>query len=313
MLKYPEPSRILITAFTDFSALKDAVNEAKIFQYIQKPWDEKEIQGVIDNCLEIHYLKQKNQVLTEELRMNNEELVRLNNELVELDKLKFQFLNIISHEIRTPLNGLMGATSLFKDALVDEDFLKYHQLFHILELSTQRLSHFLLLAEQITTLKTKKYIVSPEVINFSKLIDNAVNNLHDKILENNIELKFDLSNDGKDNCYAEKQLIEICVSEILDNAIKHSNINGKIIIRTYSENDRLSIEVIDNGPGFPEIVLKNIYKPFITDDDITKQGMGLDLALIKLIIEAHNDIINIKNNENGGSTVQLIFKKHNPN
>ena len=132
MLKYPEPSRILITAFTDFNALKDAVNEAKIFQYIQKPWEEGEIQKIIDNALEIHYLKEKNMELTEKLRINNEELTRLNNELLELDKLKFQFLNIISHEIRTPLNGLVGATTLFKDALKGVDFLKYQQLISIL-------------------------------------------------------------------------------------------------------------------------------------------------------------------------------------
>ena len=40
MVRHPQPNRILITAYTDFTALKDAVNEAKIFQFIQKPWDE---------------------------------------------------------------------------------------------------------------------------------------------------------------------------------------------------------------------------------------------------------------------------------
>jgi signal transduction histidine kinase len=63
--------------------------------------DEKEIQKIIDNALEIHTLKKKNTQLTEELKRNNAELARLNNELLELDKLKLQFLNIISHEIRT--------------------------------------------------------------------------------------------------------------------------------------------------------------------------------------------------------------------
>ena len=45
--KYPEPSRILITAFTDFNALKDAVNEAKIFQFIQKPFT---VKGLLEKC-----------------------------------------------------------------------------------------------------------------------------------------------------------------------------------------------------------------------------------------------------------------------
>ncbi|MBN2763751.1 MAG: response regulator, partial [Bacteroidales bacterium] len=114
MVKYPHPNRILITAYTDFDALKDAVNEAKIFQYIQKPWEEREIQQVIDSALDMYELKQKNIELTEQLKKNNEELERINKELIEIDRLKFQFLNIISHELRTPLNGLVGAMALFK-------------------------------------------------------------------------------------------------------------------------------------------------------------------------------------------------------
>jgi response regulator RpfG family c-di-GMP phosphodiesterase len=94
--KYPEPNRILITAFTDFNALKNAVNEAKIFQYIQKPWDEKEIKQTLDSALGIYYLKQKNIQLTNELSKNNKELERLNKELIELDEIKIQFLHIIS-------------------------------------------------------------------------------------------------------------------------------------------------------------------------------------------------------------------------
>ncbi len=311
ILKYPEPSRILITAFTDFSALKDAVNEAKIFQYIQKPWDAKEIQQIIDYALEIYYLKQKNIELTEELSVNNEELLRLNNELLELDKLKFQFLNIISHEIRTPLNGLIGATLLFKEAFIDEDFQKYRKLFHILEVSAERLGHFLLLAERITKFKAERYKVDPKVIDLNKLIDGAVKTSKNKLIEKNIALEFDFSNDDAGSIIVEKQLIEICLSEIVDNAIKHSSTNGKIIIKTYSKNDNILIDIIDDGPGFPENVLKNIFKPFITDDVVTKQGMGLDLALINLIIGAHHGKINITNNEGGGSTVQLIFKKYN--
>lgn len=313
MQKYPEPGRILITAFTDFGALKDAVNEARIFQYIQKPWEEKEIQEIIDNALEIHYLKHRNHQLTGELKSKNEELIRMNSELLELDTLKFQFLNIISHEIRTPLNGLVGAITVLKDELDEEEFLKYQQLFRILELSTHRLGHFLLLAERITSFKANHYQVKPEEVHLSNLVNETVKLLKDKIARKNISLVFESCSNDKASCFAEKELIAICLFEILDNAIKHSEANGEVIINTCTGEDSILIEITDNGPGFPEIVLKNIYKPFITDEDITKQGMGLDLALIKLITEAHDGTISIHNNKTHGATVQLIFKKHRQN
>lgn len=308
MHKYPEPSRILITAFTDFDALRNAVNEAKIFQYIQKPWDDSEIHKIIDSALEIKILKQKNIELTETLKQKNQELEKLNNELLELDKIKLQFLNIIGHEIRTPLNGLVGATALIKNAIAEEDFQKYNELFQILEISAKRLKHFLLLAERITAFKVKKQKVYPALISLNELINETVKHNENKLAQKNITIKYDPCLKD-DSCYAERQLIEICLNEIVDNAIKYSHENGKINIITHNQDDSILIEIADNGPGFPEIVLKNIFKPFITDDDITNQGMGLDLALIKLIIEAHNGIINIRNNDTGGATVQLIFKK----
>jgi len=305
MLKHPHPSRILITAYTDFDALKDAVNEAKIFQFIQKPWEEKEIQKIIDNALEIYQLKQKNIELTHKLKVKNEELLRLNTELVELDKLKYQFLNIISHEIRTPLNGLMGITMLIKSELAESELGKMQELVHILELSTQRLEHFLLLAERITAFKARKYKISPDSFKIDNIVYDILKVLNDKILKKNIVVKFENSGHPSGEWYADKHLIEFCIREIIDNAIKHSHQNGKIFIQTFSPNNNLIIEVIDEGPGFAENVLNHLYKPFITDEDITKQGMGLDLALIKLIIEVHGGTIEIKNNTPHGATVRI--------
>jgi signal transduction histidine kinase len=305
MIKSPEPHRILITAYTDFVALKDAVNQAKIFQYIQKPWDEKEIRQIIDCSLEIYELKQRNVELTEKLKKKNEELIRLNKELMELDHLKFQFLNIISHEIRTPLNGLMGATYLLKTEFSEADYQKYQEMFQILELSTKRLEHFLLLAERITIFKTKSYEISPKNFQLSKLIYDVVKVLNEKISIKNIDLHYDLHED--EGCFADKELLEICLLEVIDNAIKFVNKDGKITIKTLTKNSCQIIEIIDDGPGFPELVLKHIFKTFNTNNNLTQQSMGLDLALINLIIEAHNGKIEIKNNEKCGSTVRFIF------
>lgn len=309
MVKHPQPNRILITAYTDFSALKDAVNEAKIFQFIQKPWDENEIHAIIENALEIYRLKQKNKELTEQLGIKNKELERLNNELLELDKLKFQFLSIIGHEIRTPLNGLMGATTLFKSIFEYPDALKYEDLFNILEVSTNRLEHFLLLAERITEFKANRYKVNPSFCEIDKLINQAIKNLNSKIEMKGITLKNIKSNGHPGEFFADERLLEICISEILDNAIKYTPVNSSISINSFTQGQNQVIAISDEGSGFPEIVLKHIFKPFISHEHLTEQGMGLDLALINLIIEAHSGSIQIHNNKEKGATVELIFNK----
>jgi len=307
--KHPEPNRILITAFSDFNAIKDAINEAKIFQYIQKPWDEKEIQKIIDNALEIYQLKQRNIELTIELEKRNAELARLNQDLLDLDAIKLQFLRIISHEIRTPLNGLIGATSIFKQALSEEESEKKNRLFWMLESNTERLANFLLLAERITMFKIDQYKVKPEKLILNNLLLSSLEAFSAEIKECSLTVNSTFCRDEESRSLAEKQLIEFCFRELLDNAIKHSEPGGTITLKSVCDPEYIHFVIEDSGKGFPEIVLKNLYKPFITDDDLSNQGMGLDLALVKLIVEAHNGEIDIRNNEGKGSTIKVSLRK----
>lgn len=180
----------------------------------------------------------------------------------------------------------------------------------MLELSTKRLGHFLLLAEQITVFKANKYQINPDTFRVNELMSKLVELLQDRIQEKNLRVKFEFNKKEDEDIYADKQLIEICLNEVIDNAIKYSSKGDTIILRSFAQDKEQVIEVIDEGPGFPEIVLKNIFKTFITDDDISKQGMGLDLALINLIIKTHRGHIEITNNKHRGATVRLSFAKY---
>lgn len=305
MVRYPKPNRILITGYTDFEALKDAVNEAKIYQYVQKPWDEEDIQVIIDNALEIYLLKEKNQALLEQLKKKNQELININDKLIESDRLKMEFLHIISHEIRTPLNGLRGATEIFKMDLGMETHQNYAESFHILETSTRRLEKFLLLAERITSLKARKYKLSIEAIHMGEIVEECIESLNKQMTDKNVRIIYHVDNNGP--FYADKELLTVGVKEILDNAIKYSHLNSEVTLITEQDNEQLRIEIKDNGVGFPDVVLSNIYKLFVTTNILTEQGKGLDLALVKLIMDAHNGEIEVNNNTNGGAQVVLKF------
>jgi signal transduction histidine kinase len=305
MVRHPKPNRILITGYTDFKALKDAVNEAKIYQYIQKPWDEEDIQLIIDSALEIFKLKEKNLLLLEKLKEKNIELININEKLIESDRLKLEFLNIISHEIRTPLNGLRGATEIFKMDMGSDKMKDYSESFHILESSTRRLEKFLLLAERITSLKARKYQLAIEPIHVRNVIEECIESLNKKLTDKNARIVFHVADHGL--FYADKELLIVAVKEILDNAIKYSNPNSEVVLITEQNDKQLKITIKDKGEGFPEVVLTNLYKLFVTSNILTQQGKGLDLALVKLIMDAHNGEINVKNNASGGAQVDLTF------
>lgn len=79
--RYPEPNLILLSAYTDFDALKEAVNDLRIYHFINKPYDPDHLRGVIQNALE-HYQLRKDKILADkELREAYAEIETLKNQL----------------------------------------------------------------------------------------------------------------------------------------------------------------------------------------------------------------------------------------
>ncbi len=85
--QYPDPNRILLTAFSDYEVLQQAVNSGRIFQYVEKPWEEEKFKPIIDAALEAYTLKEDNKRLTKDLKdkakalMKSEQRTRLLKEI----------------------------------------------------------------------------------------------------------------------------------------------------------------------------------------------------------------------------------------
>lgn len=305
--KYPDINRILITAFTDFDALKSAINEAQIFQYVQKPWKEEQLRFVIEKALEAYWLKTENRRLTNQLKENNENLEKINNELISFDKLKSEFLSTISHEIRTPLNGLVGTIELIKHGLVVNDTRSIENIYFMLESSISKIEQFLLSAELITFLKAHKYPINITSIDISRIIEDTIKSLWDKAMDKNIDFVNIVSESTI--IQADKKLISIILKEIIDNAIKYSPAKGKILIQLKNQDEFTVLEIQDQGSGFPEKVLKNAFKLFNKGGNVALDNVGISIAIAKIIMEEHSGDIKIQNIANSGALVQLLFKQ----
>ncbi len=74
--EYPDPNRILLTAFSDYKVLQQAVNSGRIFQYVEKPWEEEKFKPIIDAALMAYALKEDNKRLTKELKKKAKALIK---------------------------------------------------------------------------------------------------------------------------------------------------------------------------------------------------------------------------------------------
>ena len=75
---YPDTIRILLTGFSDMSAVMDAINRGQVYKYLVKPWQNDELRLYIQNALEIYHLRRENKDLAQKLQQANIQLAMLN-------------------------------------------------------------------------------------------------------------------------------------------------------------------------------------------------------------------------------------------
>jgi two-component system sensor histidine kinase/response regulator len=291
--------------------------------YITKPFDSRELLVRVRTHLilkdSIEKLETLNKSLeekvierTQQLKEANENLEALNLKLLDLDRAKAEFLNLISHEIRTPLNGIVGPMELLKECANAREI---GDLVEILDISVKRLERFSLNALLITRLKTKQFEIRKDRIHLSDLINEVLNEEKDKFKSRNIQIK---KNDEiiPDLIHGEAGLIKKCIDNILDNAILFSPRNGTIQINTYAEDQTIICEIKDDGKGFATGVADHVFELFTIGDARKDNCTGIGLTIAKMIMEAHGGSIIIGNNPKGGASVKLLFQNsivpHNP-
>ncbi|MEI8085089.1 MAG: response regulator [Paludibacter sp.] len=304
---------LVLTSDISFHTKKRALSSgAKDF--LCKPFDLNEVCIRIKNLLETRYLHQlleeQNQTLaqkveerTADLEKAYEKIVMINDELKSLDRAKLDFLRLISHEIRTPLNGIKGFTGILKKQIDSPKLLEY---LDYLEISANRLEYFSYQALLIMELRTQIYKINPEEVLISELLENAKKRLPQKLKSKNVDILLQIEN-STNTIYGDNKLVGICFECLIDNAVKYSSDNATVLVKVFSKNKQTVCEFIDDGLGFSLLALDNLFSLFAIGDKHYDQNTGLNLALIKLIMDAHKAEINVINNQTKGATVQLIF------
>lgn len=230
-------------------------------------------------------------------------LNQINIQLLEFEKIKSKFLQIISHEIRTPLNGIVGSVNLMKDINTSDEL---RSILEMLDISVSRLETFSITALKITELQSRTYNLKMEKINLTKEIESQLTDLSDKIQEKGVKVKKSNIPDYA-AINANLNLVKICLNNILDNAVKYCRKNGVVEIRVNIEDPYVTCEILDDGVGFSKETLANLFTLFLTAGEHVDNSPGLVFPLLKLIMDAHSGKIEVKNAENGGAIVQLTF------
>lgn len=270
----------------------------------------KPVDNLIDQAQKISH-----QNLAERLAVENpnDEIGRLTNVLNDLlsrlqnafDK-EQEFMADAAHELKTPLTVLRAHwEDEISNKNLPDDFKE--KLVKDIETIT-RLSKLINNLMLLSNTEYHQLRAEFEKIDLSEIITEVVSNT--KILADiknqtmNIVQLTPLVIDG------DKAKIYQLLFNIIDNAIKYTQENGKIIISLKKEENRATIEIRDNGIGIPEKDLPNIFRRFYrVHKDRSKKygGNGLGLAIAKLITDIHHGEILVESSSDKGSSFIIKF------
>ena len=245
--------------------------------------------------------------LEEKVATATKDLALANNELLRLDKLKTDFLANMSHELRTPLTAVKGSINYLERTLTDPDHLEFIQ---IIEKNIARLTRLISNLFDFTKLEAGTIEWEFERQDISQLVKEVI----DIMSPITLQKKITILSDCPEHLYAviDLERMEQVLVNLLDNAIKFSNLKAQITIRVTPVNDHIQISIKDQGPGVPKENLETIFKKFYTATtglNIKNQGAGMGLAISKAIVTAHNGSISVESKKGSSSTFFITLPK----
>ena len=217
-----------------------------------------------------------------------------------------EFLQNLSHEIKTPIFAIQGYLELIADGAMDDP--KVGQKFiNQAQANVQRLVGLLNDVDVITNLEINKEPILKTSFIIQDLIQEVVHNLSVKWLKKNIQFSFKKASESPVYVFADKNKIYQVLVNIISNAAKYGKIDGQIIASVYTiEDDKILIEISDDGIGIAEEHIPRLFERFYRTDDARSReigGSGLGLAICKHIIEAHRETLHVRSKINVGTTI----------
>lgn len=238
-----------------------------------------------------------------------------NAKLSEINTHKLNFFTFISHEFKTPLTIIIASMEkLFQNSLsiTDSDNLisikkNSKKLHHLV----QQLMEF----RKVETDHAKIKLDEGDIITFLKDTFDAFDPL---FKYKSIKTQFE-SNVIKQVCYFDSEKLDSIITNILSNAVKHTDNYGEITMNiiftnisttTKDQKMNLKIQISDNGNGISKKEQENLFLPFYEYKNSSKSGSGIGLVLVKSLVNFLNGSFSIDSNKKKGTICTIELPIH---
>lgn len=225
-------------------------------------------------------------------------------QLKQMEKYRKEFLGNVSHELKTPIFNIQCyILTLLHGGLEDPNINRLY--LERTEKSVNRMINIVEDLDIITRLEPGEIKLFYSKFNLIQLCEEIFDAQEMRAQSKNIALKFARKYEKPIIVDADRSRIFEMLTNLLVNSIKYGNNNGYTMIDFLDMGSHVLVEISDNGIGIPDKDVPRIFERFYRVDKSRARhqgGTGLGLSIVKHIIEAHNQSINVKSEENKGTS-----------
>lgn len=318
----PHPIRMVLSAYTDIEYLIDAINRGEVYRYITKPWEPNELRVIIKNALEFYQSEQERRELIRQLEKKNQELIRQNKalaealrqledaqkKLVEMERYSMigKMAGMIIHDLKQPLDIIRSAADTMARMELEAD-----ERIEIADMIKYEVQRFLELIHELLEYSRGTFTLDMEEIMLSDFIVVMENRLKNFLKNFPVDVRF-VSTQKDARVRLDRHRFQRALMNLVKNAVESFSLtktdrSPRITVETRVDDNVVVFSVKDNGPGIPEELQQDIFKPFVSGKKV--YGIGLGLAIVKRIVDEHNGDIRFSSSPEDGTTFTIRLPK----
>jgi len=237
-------------------------------------------------------------------------LEKYSQELAEINETKDKFFNIIAHDLKSPFNTILGFSELLVDDYnqMEEEQIKKYLL--SIQKSSQHACN--LIDNLLLWARTQSGTIDfyPDTIDLNDIVNQNLSLFENVAKTKNITM----ISKNKQSCfiYADRNMIDTVVRNLVANAIKFTPLNGNIMVEVNETQASVEISVSDTGVGIPEQHIPDLFRmesKYTTLGTAKEKGTGMGLMLCKEFVEKHGGNIWVESQMGKGSVFTFTIPK----
>ncbi|MFH1036748.1 MAG: HAMP domain-containing sensor histidine kinase [Patescibacteria group bacterium] len=224
--------------------------------------------------------------------------------LAEASRMKSEFISIVSHQLRSPLTNLKWTLDFLTSCKTMGTDGKQSDYFDIIKENTSRMGELIDHLLIVSRIEQGRLPQNKEEVSFEELVKKVINDAGPFAKISNVEVEFVV---GKNlpKFFVDPIQIKLVIDNLLNNAIRYTKGNGRVLVSLSREKNNFHLSVKDNGVGIPKEDRKYIFQKFFRAQNAPKyqtQGTGLGLYIAKSVAENSGGKIGFESEEGKGST-----------